>query len=156
MYLWLKLIHVFAVVIFLGNIITGLFWHAVAARVRDPRLLAHTMAGIIRSDQLFTLPGVLVIIAAGVGTAIVGHYPIFRTPWILWSLILFGISGAIFVARVAPLQKRLLQIAEAGRESGKFDWHTYAATARTWEAWGTIAILTPLAAFFLMIFKPTF
>jgi uncharacterized membrane protein len=32
LYLALKALHVFAVVIFLGNIITGLFWHAHAAR----------------------------------------------------------------------------------------------------------------------------
>ena len=51
MYLALKLLHVVAVIVFLGNITTGLFWHAHAARTRDPKLLAHTMDGIIRSDR---------------------------------------------------------------------------------------------------------
>ena len=52
MYLWLKLIHVLAVVMFIGNIVTGVFWHKHAERTRDPRLIAHAMAGVIRSDRL--------------------------------------------------------------------------------------------------------
>ena len=75
MYLALKLLHVVAVIVFLGNIFTGLFWHAHAARTRDPKLLAHTMDGIIRSDRWFTLPGVVVIIAAGVFLAVVRALP---------------------------------------------------------------------------------
>lgn len=156
MYLWLKVIHVAAVVIFLGNIITGLFWHAFASRTRDPRLLAHTVSGIIRSDQVFTIPGVAGIAVAGVWAAIVGHYPIMRTPWILWSLILFAISGISFMTRVAPLQRELRRIAENGRDGGSFDWARYAAVTRQWEIWGAVATLAPVAALCLMILKPTF
>ena len=72
MFLWMKLLHIAAVIAFLGNITTGLFWHVHAARTRDPRLLAHTMNGIIRSDRLFTVPGVVVIIATGIFAAIGG------------------------------------------------------------------------------------
>ena len=66
MYLPMKLLHIVAVIAFLGNIATGLFWHIHAARTRDPRLLAHTVDGIIRSDRLFTIPGVAVIITTGI------------------------------------------------------------------------------------------
>jgi uncharacterized membrane protein len=90
-YLWLKLLHIAAVMAFLGNITTGLFWHAHAVRTRDPRVLAHTVDDIIRSDRFFTIPGVIVIVLAGVAAAIVGGFPLLRTGWILWSLILFAI-----------------------------------------------------------------
>ena len=40
MYLLYKLLHVVAVILFLGNIITGVFWHRLAARTREPKLLA--------------------------------------------------------------------------------------------------------------------
>ena len=66
MYLPMKVLHILAVVLFLGNIITGVFWHRHAERTRDPRLLAFTVEGIIRSDRLFTMPGVHVIIASGI------------------------------------------------------------------------------------------
>lgn len=156
MYLWLKLVHVAAVIAFLGNITTGLFWYAHAARTRDPRLLAHAMDGIIRSDRLFTIPGVVVIIASGLAAAIAGGHPILGTPWILWSLVLFGVSGLVFVLRVAPLQVRLRVLAQAGAEHGAFDWDGYHRVARAWEAWGLVALLTPVAALVLMVLKPVF
>lgn len=156
MYLWLKLVHVAAVIAFLGNITTGLFWYAHAARTRDPRLLAHAMDGIIRSDRLFTIPGVVVIIASGLAAAIAGGHPILGTPWILWSLVLFGVSGLVFVLRVAPLQVRLRVLARAGAERGAFDWDGYHRVARAWEAWGLVALLTPVAALVLMVLKPVF
>lgn len=154
MYLTLKLLHVAAVVIFLGNITTGLFWHAHAARTRDPRLLAHTMAGIIRSDRLFTGPSVIVILITGVAAAIEAGLPILRTGWIFWATALFAVSGLIFAVRVAPLQRRLHALALAGVETGAFDHAAYRALALRWEAWGTAALLTPVAALVLMVLKP--
>jgi len=151
MYLTLKLLHVVAVIVFLGNILTGLFWHAHAAGTRDPGHLAHAMAGIIRSDRLFTMPGVIVIIASGIATAIYGHLPILRTGWILWTLILFGASGLIFMLRVAPLQRRLLALAQVPT----FDEVTYRSTALRWELWGAAALITPLAGLALMVLKPS-
>jgi uncharacterized membrane protein len=153
MYLALKLLHVAAVIVFLGNITTGLFWHAHAARTRDPKLLAHTMDGIIRSDRLFTLPGVLVIIAAGVALAVYGHFPLLRTGWILWTLVLFAISGVVFGMRVAPLQRQLKALAERGMQ-GTFDFSRYRVLALRWEIWGAVALLTPVAGLALMVLKP--
>lgn len=150
----LKLVHLLAVVMFLGNITTGLFWHAHAARTRDPKLLAHTMDGIIRSDAWFTNPGALLIVVAGVTLAVLRGLPIMRTDWILGGIVLFSISGAIFGLRVAPLQKRLRAMAEAGARDGSFDWAAYQALARRWEAWGAAALITPLVAFVLMVLKP--
>ncbi|MGE0351919.1 MAG: DUF2269 family protein [Gemmatimonadales bacterium] len=156
MYLWLKLIHIFAVIAFLGNITTGLYWHAHAARTRDARILAHTMDGIIRSDRLFTLPGVLLIVGAGVAAAMIGGYPLLGTGWILWTLVLFSISGLAFGIRVAPLQQKLRALATAGASTGDFDYDGYHAVARRWEFWGAVALLTPVAALFLMVLKPAF
>ena len=154
MYLVLKLLHVSAVVMFLGNIITGLFWHAHAARTRDPRLLHHAMDGILRSDAWFTNPAAATIAITGVLTAMVGHLPILRTHWIAGGLGLFIVSGIVFVARVTPLQKQLRDLARAGVQTGTFDHPRYEALAHKWELWGAIAVLLPLAAFALMILKP--
>lgn len=154
MYPWLKLLHVAAVIAFLGNIVTGLFWHAHAARTRDPKLLAHTMDGIIRSDRLFTIPGVILITAAGFMAAIAKRLPILGTPWILWTIVLFSISGFAFSFRVAPLQRQLRAMAKEGAELGAFDYARYHAVARRWELWGAIALLTPLAGLVLMVLKP--
>ena len=55
--LGLKLLHVVAVVLFLGNITTGLFWKRHLDRSRDPRLALAGIEGLIRSDRWFTIPG---------------------------------------------------------------------------------------------------
>lgn len=155
MYLVYKLMHIVAVIMFLGNITTGLFWHRHAVRTRDPKILAHTMLGIIRSDRIFTLPGVFLIILAGVAAAMKGNLPIWRTEWIRWALILFSVSGVAFMARVAPLQRKLLATAQAGASGGSFDEPGYHRLVRQWEFWGGVALLAPIAALILMVLKPT-
>lgn len=154
MYLWMKVLHILAVVLFLGNIITGVFWHRHAERTRDPRLLAFTVDGIIRSDRLFTMPGVFAIIATGVFIALEAGIPLLRTGWIVWTLVLFGISGAVFGARVAPLQRRLRDMAAAAAGGGAFDFAGYHRLAVQWEIWGAVATATPLAGLALMVLKP--
>ena len=153
-YLLLKLVHIVSVVAFLGNITTGLFWHAHAARTRDPAILAHTMEGIIRSDRWFTNPGVVGILVTGVWAAIEAGFPLLRTGWIAWSLGLFAVSGLVFMLRVAPLQRQLRDLAQAGIEAEAFDYPSYRKLAETWELWGAVALITPLVALVLMVLKP--
>jgi len=154
MYLALKFLHIAAVVMFIGNITTGLFWHRLAARTRDPRLLAHTMDGIIRSDRLFTIPSVVVIVVTGILAATHGHLPLLRTGWIACSILLFTISGLVFLFSVVPLQRQLRDLARDGTTSTEFDYAHYHARALRWEYWGALALLTPLAAMALMVLKP--
>jgi uncharacterized membrane protein len=153
MYLALKAIHVLSVVLFLGNIITGVFWKIHADRVADLRARAQALDGIIRSDALFTLPGVLLIIATGVWMAIEGGLPMFSTDWILWSIVLFGVSGVAFAVGVAPLQKKLLANVRAGL-GGQWNESEYHRLSRGWQVWGVVATGAPLIALFLMVLKP--
>ncbi len=155
MYLALKSLHILAVVLFLGNIITGVFWKAHGDRTGDPRIMAHTLEGIIRSDRWFTLPGVLLIIVFGMAAAAQAGLPIFATGWIWQSLILFVISGLAFIVEVAPLQRRLRALALEGTAGRQWDAAAYRRLSRRWEFWGLVAIVTPLAALVLMVFKPS-
>src|SRR5205085_2281472 len=123
-------------------------------RSRDPRIIAHMLQGIIGSDRLFTVPGVIVLLLAGVGAAMSGHLPILRTGWIGWSLVLFAISGIAFMGQVAPLQRRMARLMRTAAEGGAPDWQGYERLSRAWEIWGAVALLTPLAALVLMVTKP--
>ncbi|MBI4408152.1 MAG: DUF2269 domain-containing protein, partial [Gemmatimonadetes bacterium] len=151
MYLMLKLLHIAAVILFLGNITTGVLWKAHADRTGDPRLIAHTLAGIIRSDRWFTMPGVVAILISGFGAAGVAGYPLLRTGWIFWSIVLFTISGVAFMIRVAPLQRQMLALAQRGIDSGSFDAGSYQELSRSWAFWGLVALVTPAAAVVLMV-----
>ena len=154
MYLALKLLHILAVVIFLGNIITGLFWKAHGDRTRDPRIMFHTLEGITRSDRWFTVPGVLLIVVSGIAAAIIGRFPILGTNWIWQSIALFTVSGLIFGMQVAPLQAWLRQMTTTAAAGGAWDADAYRGLSVRWEMWGVLALLTPLAALALMVFKP--
>lgn len=151
-YTFYKLLHILAVIIFLGNIITGLFWMHIAVKTKNVVIITHTMKGIIAADNLFTTPGVIVITAAGFMAAIIGHYPILGTGWILWPIILFTLSGIAFMAKVAPLQRKIYSFA-SNTVAGDLDWQQFHALYRSWELWGLAALLTPLAAAVMMILK---
>jgi uncharacterized membrane protein len=153
LYLTLKAVHVISVVLFLGNIITGVFWKLHADRSGDLRVREQAILGLIRSDSLFTVPGVLLIIATGVSLALIANLPMLRTFWIGWSLALFGISGLAFALKVGPLQKKLLANTHAGL-AGSWNEAEYHALSKSWGLWGTIATAAPLAAVFLMVIKP--
>jgi uncharacterized membrane protein len=155
LYLVLKSLHIVSVVLFLGNIITGVFWKAHADRMTDLRARAQALDGIIASDRLFTLPGVMLIIVTGVWAALLAHIPLLRTAWVAWSLGLFGLSGVVFSMRIGPLQKKLLANVRAGID-GNWDQAGYDRFSRSWMLWGLVATGAPLIVVFLMVFKPTF
>jgi len=121
-YSHLKLLHLLAVVIFLGNIITGLFWMHIAVKTKDLKIISHTIKGIIKADRLFTIPGVIVITVCGLLAAIYANYPILGSGWIFWSIIMFSISGIIFSYKVAPLQKKIYSLTMNKENDSGFDW----------------------------------
>lgn len=152
-YLLLKLLHITSVVVFLGNILTGLFWAAHAHRTRDFSIIASTFEGITRSDRIFTTPGVIGILVSGVAAAVLAGFPLLGTGWIFWPIVLFTVSGAAFGMRVAPLQRRLAALAR-GSENTAQSWAKYESLYRSWEIWGLVAIATPAIALVIMVLKP--
>ena len=48
----------------------------------------------------------------------------------------------------------MAKLMRAGAESAAADWRTYEALSRAWVLWGAIALAAPIAALFLMVFKP--
>src|SRR5687768_4159655 len=98
----LKFPHILSVVLFVGNIITGVFCKMHGDRIRTAADRAQALEGVIHSYRWFTLPGVIAIIVTGVLLAMNLHFPILGSRWILWSLILFGVAGIAFQFFVAP------------------------------------------------------
>lgn len=152
-YSYLKLIHLLAVMLFMGNIITGLFWMHIAFKTNDLKIISHSITGVIKSDRLFTIPGVIIITAAGLLSAIYGQLPILRTGWIFYSILLFTASGIAFMWKVVPLQKRLQQASIAMSTASQPDFESLKKTYRVWEYWGLFALITPLFAFAMMVLK---
>ena len=154
MYLALKLLHVLAAISFLGNITIGLFWQMLAARTREPKILAHTLESINRSDAVFTKPGAILLLLTGLGIAYVGHFPILATGWILWTLVLFVAAGGIYGALAGPLRRQLLELAQQGAQSGAFSFEAYGALSKRFHQRVAVALALPLLGMALMVLKP--
>lgn len=150
-YLILKLIHIIGAIIFLGNLTVGPFWKMHAERSKNPKKIADTLDGIIKADRYFTMPGISIVIIFGIGAALHGGYNLITTAWIFWSLILIIISGAAFMAKVVPVQKKMLALAQNEEE---FNWDEYRRLAKKWDLWGSIATLAPYISVVLMVIKP--
>ncbi len=122
-----------------------------AEKTKDPDKIAFAFKGIIKADRYFTMPGVIVITLFGMAWAMHARIPILGTGWILWSIILFTISGAVFMAKLVPLQKKLAALAS---DKEKFNWDEYHKLSKQWDFWGYVALLTPWIATILMVIKP--
>jgi uncharacterized membrane protein len=109
------------------------------------------MKGVISSDKLFTIPGVI-IITAGDFSAIYVGVPLLKTGWIFWSLILFILSGLVFAWRLAPLQQKIYKLIR-NADAGNFNKALYYSYLKQWENWGLVALLTPLGALVMMAMK---
>lgn len=145
----MKLLHILFVVLFLGNIIIAVFWKKHGDNTNNPSIISHTLRGLIKADKYFTMPGVIGLLIFGFGAQGIGEIPI-TSAWILWSIVLFVISGAAFMAKVSPIQKKLLVLSE----SPGFNKDEYDRLTKQWELWGSIATITPIIAVILMVVKP--
>jgi len=152
-YKYLKLFHLIAVMLFLGNIITGLFWMRFAVKAKDLNIIRFAMKSIIKLDRYFTIPGVILITTFGILAAIYGHFPILGTGWILWSIILFTASGIAFGFKVAPLQTKIYNLTLNKENPTDFDWTHFNKVYLAWDIWGFIALILPLAAYVMMTLK---
>jgi uncharacterized membrane protein len=126
-----------------------------AKKTGNALIMHHAASGIIASDRIFTIPAVLIITGFGMGAAIHAGTSMLRTGWIFWPLVLFTLSGICFAVKVAPLQvkmKKHLQ-EQINKDAAGFDNRLFSTFFRQWEFWGFVALITPVIAFFMMVFK---
>ena len=152
-YQLLKLLHIAAVIIFLGNIITGHFWMHLAIMSKDVKIIRHSVNGIMRSDRIFTIPAVIIIIVAGFLSAFYGNIPVFRTGWIIWSIALFSLSGVIFSTKLSVMLRKMLTLTNEQHGNREQEWISINNLYRQWNTWAVVAIMLPLAALVLMVLK---
>jgi uncharacterized membrane protein len=148
---WL-VVHVFGVVIFLGNIIVTGVWKTLADRTKEPHVVAYAQRLVIVTDIVFTAVGAALIALSG---------PILAEDlggvggpaWITWGLALFAGSGIIWVAVLLPIEFAQARLAKQFAAGGPIPDRYWQLSTR-WAVFGTIATLLPLANLYFMIFKP--
>lgn len=148
----LLFLHVAGAVLLVGNIITAAFWHERARRTGNAAVVHSAAKTVMLADGVFTLPGIMLLVVSGAIMAERSGYG-WGFHWLTLSLLLFGLSGAIWLAALLPLQRRMIRLSRQGLESGVVP-QDYLRVSAGWNAFGTIAALLPVIVLYLMIAKP--
>ena len=144
----LKSLHILGASLFLGNIIVSAFWKALADRTGNYSVIRFATRLVNVTDTVFTGLGATLLLVTG--HLLAGNYGgILSNDWILWSYVLFGVSGAIWIAVLIPIQFKQAQMLRMSptEEIPK----EYYRLARLWSFAGTLATLFPLPAIYLMV-----
>jgi uncharacterized membrane protein len=148
-----KVVHIFGVVLFLGNIIVTGVWKVLADRTRDPRTIAYVQHLVTLTDWVFTLGGVILILIGAYGMVWTGGLDPLGPLWLIAGQSMFIASGMIWAAILIPVQIAQARLARGFDNGGPIPeryWHL----GRRWILWGTIATLLPLANLYFMVVKP--
>ncbi|MHC1708411.1 MAG: DUF2269 family protein [Bacteroidales bacterium] len=152
-YLFLKLFHLLAVIVYIGNMTAGLYWIYRANKTRDFSIINFTLKGIKSADRYFTLPAVILLTGFGLWAAIQGSIPIMGSGWIAWSITLLLVSGLAFSFGVIPLQKKMIRHTSGVENPGESEWNRYRRMTKMWFTWALTAYLTALSAVIMMALK---
>lgn len=152
-YLLLKTLHIFGVVIFLGNIIVTAWWKVMADRTRDATVIAFAQRQVTLTDFVFTGAGAALVLGTGIGNAVLHGLDYKSVRWLAWGYWLFIASGVLWVAVLIPVQVRQARLARAFAGGGPIP-PLYWTLGRVWLGVGLVATVLPLANLYWMVFKP--
>lgn len=151
----LKLVHVWAVVLFVGNAALGPYRRRQARSTGDARAIAATYEIHTRSGPAVTVPWFAIAIASGSALAWTSGIPILSTGWVVWAIVLSLIVAVLFVAWIAPLQRQATERAVAYAEDGSPERQAaFERVSRRLEPLSHFAHVLFFAIIVLMVVKP--
>jgi len=148
----LLFLHIAGAVLLTGNIVTAAFWHWRAQRTGNAEIIHFSAKSVMMADLAFTLPGILLIVGSGAAMAErSGYGGAFN--WLTLSLLLFGLTGLIWLAVLLPLQRSMIRLSAEALGTGTLP-RAYSRALVNWYVFGTAAVLLPVAVLYLMVAKP--
>ncbi|HAI68719.1 MAG TPA: DUF2269 domain-containing protein [Gammaproteobacteria bacterium] len=151
-YLILKSLHILGAVIFLGNIIVTGWWKFMADRTRNPVIIAFAQRQVTLTDYVFTTGGAILILATGIGNAVLHNMDYLSIRWLAWGYWLFILSGVIWVLVLIPVQIKQAKMAKQFSDNGVIP-DLYWRLEQIWFAFGILATILPLLNIYWMVFK---
>jgi len=151
--LTLKFLHVFSSMFLFGTGMGTAFFKYTADLSGDLRAIAVTNRRVVLADWLFTTPTAILQPLTGFALARLEGYA-WDTPWLLWSLVLYGLVGACWLP-VVWLQIRMREDSAAALDSAEGLAARYWQDARAWFWLGVPAFIAMLIVLYLMTVKPS-
>lgn len=146
-------IHVLSTTLFFANAVVGMFWEGRSLVSGKKEVILHTYGTVTYLDARFSSPLIILSVLSGISLSmIVGD--LWQIGWLSLSLILFMLSGAIWVISDIPTQYRLKKLlSELKPEDEKLPDELIQIYKQRW--WIGIAGVAPLfIVFILMVYKP--
>jgi uncharacterized membrane protein len=148
---WLmRVVHVLAVVVLLGNLLMAPFWRKRLAAVGGAQARAAANRSVRIADLMFTLPGWVVVLATGIMLII---YRGMHGGWLHLSLLLF--LGWLVLWHVLVLRSRKAMITQAEEAaSGGQASADLAQYERQWQQWSYVSAGIVGLILILMLTRP--
>ncbi len=146
-------LHILSAVWLMGHLISSAFWKARADRSGNPETIATAAQALVRSDFMFTGPGIVLLLGTGIWMAGLTGWDRFQEPWLGASFVLVIIMAILWLAVLLPQQRRMARFAADSLE-GIDQEADYRRASKIWNMVGGIMILIPVIVLFLMVFKP--
>lgn len=146
-----KFLHLTGVVMLMGNVTVTAIWKFYADRDGRPSVMAFAQKLVTYTDWSMTVWGAGLTMLGGYAMALSARMPL-TLPWLLWSQLLFLISGLIWLLVLVPIQVKQARLARTFAPHDVGD--EYRALSRRWLVWGLISTGPLVAATWLMITKP--
>ena len=151
-YLAFKSLHLFGVVLFVGNIIVTGWWKTQADRTRNPVVIAFAQRQVTLTDWIFTFGGSTLVVVGAYANVYLHDLPLDAT-WLVWGQALFFLSGLLWVAILIPAQIKQARLARGFAGGGPIP-DEYWRLNRIWLWIGILATVLPAANLYFMVFKP--
>ena len=105
-YEFLLFVHVMGAIVWIGGAFIFQVYGTVLLRLGDPRQMAEFAGNAGRIGERVFTPAALVVVLAGVGLMIEGHWPWGRL-WVIWALATFAATFLMGLLVIAPMAKKL-------------------------------------------------
>lgn len=151
-YFVLKFLHVIGAAVLLGTGAGIAFFMLLAHRTGNAATVAGVARIVVIADFLFTATAVVVQPITGALLALIVGYSLLDK-WILWSIMLYILTGAFWLP-VVWMQMRMRDLAAAAAREGAPLPTEYHRLFRFWSAFGFPAFAAVLGIFWLMIARP--
>lgn len=149
---WLmRILHVLAVVVLLGNLLMAPFWRRRLAILGGPEARAAANRSVRVADLVFTLPGWVVVLATGIMLSIARQW---KGGWLHLSLLLF--LGWLVLWHVLVLRARKAMIAQAEAVAASPQAPSERVTElaeneRQWQRWSYVSAALVVLILILMV-----
>jgi uncharacterized membrane protein len=152
LYLGLKFLHIIGAAVLLGTGAGIAFFMLMAHLGKSPAVIAGISGIVVIADFIFTATAVVAQPVTGVLLARAVGYSL-SEGWIVWSIILYLITGGFWLP-VVWMQMRMRDLAAQAVKDGSPLPRAYHSLFWLWFAFGFPAFAAVIAIFWLMIVRP--